>query len=250
MNDVMERLAALRPSPAPTTHEVVARDISRGRRALARRRTVRAAGVGVLALAVGGIALTQQPQPADTGLDLVAYEGRQLPGFTVTKVPEGFVLQGADAHVLAVARAGDTSTISDFEDKLVVSVETPLATPRGTRPSGGTVERDGDTVRVRCDNGKTVALQPTPGDDTLDASVCAEYTLPPAGRDTSIDGFDVDGERATLTTNPEGAKFLRYEHGEVTVVVQMWPELGLTDTELREFADGITVTDEARPSFG
>lgn len=245
MNDVLDRLAALRPdSFAPAD---AASDISRGRRALARRRTVRGAGVGVLALAAAGVAVVSgSPRGEHTGLDLVAYDGRQLPGFTVAKVPEGFVLQGANANVLAVAPAESTTTIDDFEGKLVVSLESAQPAPPAA-PTGGTVVRDGDFIRVRCENGKTFVLKAKPGQDVVDSRVCA--TAAPS-EPAPVEGFDVDGSKLTLSTNSEGARYVRYEHGDQTVVVQMWPGLGLTDAELREFADGITVTDAAQVSHG
>lgn len=250
MNDVMERLAALRPAPEPATDEIVARDIGRGRRAQTRRRTVRGAKVGAVALAVAGVAgaTTLGQEEPGTGLDLVTYEGPQLPGFTVTKVPEGFVLQGASSHHIAVARPADTSTIDDFRDKLIVTLEPTenldeqAASPRPARPR---VINEGDRYRIELPDGTVRYTE----DDTLTADDLSGGTPAPS---TEYGGepFQVDGDDATLRTNPDGVKVLEYEHDDRTVVVQMWAGLGLTEEELREFADGISVTSEAQVSIG
>lgn len=55
MNDVLDRLAALRAPQLPVDADTVAADMRRGRRALHRRRAVRG---GVLALAVSATLLS------------------------------------------------------------------------------------------------------------------------------------------------------------------------------------------------
>lgn len=250
MNDVIDRLAGLRSEPI-TDPAVVADDVRRGRRALTRRRMARGATAGVCALAVGGVVagiVAQQP-PADTGLDLVAYDGPQLPGFTVDKVPEGYVLQGATAYNLNIAKPGDTSRLDVFEEKLVVMLETVEAdvpTPSGD-DCGGVVERKGDKVILRRNDG-TVAEAIRDGDTwvapTDDCNGAADR---PAA---VIEPFDVDGDAAKITTNSEGTRTLRYEHGDYRVVVQLWPTLKLSNAELVEFADGLSVTGAAKPSLG
>lgn len=206
MNDVIDRLARLTPSASAPTTEDAAADLRRGHRALSRRRIKRAAlGGAALTLAVGGafsgIALTSDNggtptvQAADT-VRLVDYDGTQMPGYTVAKVPEGFVLQGSDQYVLAVARPDDTSTISDFRDKIVVTLEAS---------TGGA----GDSANTT-----------------------------------------VDGQPATLVTTPDGATMLKYAYRDFTVVIQMWNTIHLTDKQLVEFAEGVEVTADAKPSVG
>lgn len=207
MNDVIDRLARLTPSPAASPAEDAAADLHRGHRALARRRIKRAAlGGAALTLAVGGafggIALTSGNEGAPTvqaaadNVRLVDYDGTQLPGYTVAKVPEGFVLQGTDQHILAVARPDDHSSISDFRDKIVVTLET------------GTSEGDGSANTT------------------------------------------VNGQPATIATNSEGTTTLKYPYRDLTVVIQMWSTIHLTDEQLVEFAEGVEVTADAKPSFG
>lgn len=250
MNDVLERLAALHTDSPHADPAAVAGDLARGRRALARRRKARGA-TAVAVLAVAGVAGTTLAAraPSGTDLDLVAYDGRQLPGFTVEKVPEGFVLQGASSHSLAVARPDNRTTIDDFEDKIVVmlepteSVDDRAAASPEEKPVK--VTREGDRMRIEFSDGRVRFVE----GDTLSSSDLLGGD--PAPRPSfRIDPFEVDGDAATLRTNPDSVKVLEYEHGDVTVVVQMWSGLGLTDAELREFADGIAVTDEAQVSVG
>lgn len=206
MNDVIDRLARLAPSPSAPTAEDSAADLRRGHRALSRRRIKRAAlGGAALTLAVGGafggIALTSGNEGAPTVQDadnvrLVDYNGTQMPGYTVAKVPEGFVLQGSDQYVLAVARPDDKSSISDFQDKIVVTLES----------------------------------------STSDAEDSTDTT--------------VNGQPATLVTTPDGATMLEYAYRDFTVVIQMWNTIHLTDEQLVEFAEGVEVTADAKPSVG
>lgn len=205
MNDVIDRLARLTPSQAAPTDDAAA-DLRRGHQALSRRRIKRAAlGGAALTLAVGGafggIALTSDNggtptvQAADN-VRLVDYDGTQMPGYTVAKVPEGFVLQGSDQYVLAVARPDDKSSISDFQDKIVVTLEAASSPAQGAT----------DTT--------------------------------------------VNGQPATLATTPDGATILKYAYRDFTVVIQMWNTIHLTDEQLVEFAEGVEVTADAKPSQG
>lgn len=206
MNDVIDRLARLTPSPSAATAEDTAADLRRGHKALSRRRIKRAAlGGAALTLAVGGafsgIALTSGNDGAPTvqaadNVRLVDYHGTQMPGFTVAKVPEGFVLQGSDPYVLAVARPEDKSSVSDFQDKIVVMLESSSAAPA----------------------------------DSTNTSV--------------------SGQPASLVTTPDGATVLKYTHGDFAVVIQMWNTIHLTDEQLVEFAEGVEVTADAKPSHG
>jgi hypothetical protein len=99
-------------------------------------------------VAVTAVALTAgqpSPGPAPTGLDLVAYTGTQLPGFTVGKVPEGFVLQGSNPYSLDIARPDDHSSINDYRGKLVVMLQSTTMT---RWPAGKAVEVDGRAGRI------------------------------------------------------------------------------------------------------
>ena len=146
MSNVIDQLAGLgtdfeQPAPA----DIVRRDLLRGRAALRRRRFRRGVtGLGVTAaVAVAAVAVTSaqpSPGPASTGLDLVAYTGTQLPGFSVRKVPEGFVLQGSNSYSLDVARPDDQTSLDDYRGKLVVILQSK---DQGSIPDGKAVEVNG-----------------------------------------------------------------------------------------------------------
>lgn len=263
MNDVLDRLAALRTDDLPTDPATVAADVRRGRRALHRRRAVRGGGLAACALVVAGVAGTTLRDPApqvqrQEGLRLVAYTGEQVPGFTIGKVPEGFVLQGATAYNLNVTRPGDTSSIHDFEDKIVVMLEwdgdaappetggpatDPYVVAREDLPEGVVaLGHEGDRLVYIFRDGRKEFVK---GEDGKDVVTPVQQPEPPA-----VEPFDVDGDDATITTNEEGTRTLRYEHGEYTVTIQVWPTLGISDTQLVEFADGVGVTGEAKPGRG
>lgn len=187
MNDLMDRLHRLGDAQ-PTTDETVRRDLVRGRGAARRRALrVGTAGFTVAAIAGVGVAIavTADPQPADqpsatgpsasgppasgpsaTGpsgptsapsdsgststerTKLVAYTGEQEPGFVVTKVPEGFVIEGASPYNLNVARPDNLTGIDSFEDKLVVMLESQSATgtPQGSPIKAGSLDGWLDSV--------------------------------------------------------------------------------------------------------
>jgi hypothetical protein len=216
MTDLMDRLHRLgEDTPTLVPDEIVRRDVARARGALLRTRVRRGvAGLSVAAVAVVGTAIVvgnpadnsggpQIAQPSGTGgsdvvgsdLGLVAYTGVQQPGFVVSKVPEGFVLQGATPFSLDVARADDHSDLSVFVDKLVVMLE--------SRDAG---EPTGTPVKV--------------------------------GR---YDGW--------IRTS-DGAQTLTYDADDRRIVVQAWTSLGLSDAQVIEFAEGVTVTAEAQQSVG
>jgi hypothetical protein len=65
------------------------------------------------------------------GIKLVAYTGKQLSGFTVDKIPAGWVLGGVNAFVLTIDPAGDPNTNpAQFVGKLVVSLQANADFPR------------------------------------------------------------------------------------------------------------------------
>ncbi|MBM7516307.1 hypothetical protein [Nocardioides nitrophenolicus] len=220
--DLADRLHRLGGDGPATTDETVRRDLARGRRA-SRRRALRVGTAGLTLAAVAGVGTAiavsadrtpapsvAAPSPGDPtdptdatdatnpgGVQLVAYTGEQQPGFVVAKVPAGFVLEGATAYNLNVARADDHSGLDVFEDKLVVMLESRSVTG----------EPEGAPVRVG-----------------------------------SHDGW--------LRTSEGGTQTLTYDDGEHRVVVQAWKSLGLSDRQVVEFAEGVTVTAQAQAGVG
>lgn len=256
MNDVLDRLAALRSPALSVDAGTVAADVRRGRRALHRRRTVRGGALAVCALAVAGVAGTTLRDPAShvhqpAGLRLVDYTGEQQPGFTIDKVPAGFELQGVTASNLNVVRPGDTSSINSFVGKIVVMLEwngdqarqegaspapDPMEAPDGAR----LIEREPDLKRFKI----------TFDDGHVEYRDMPTYAASPAPEPPAVEPFDVDGGAAKIDVNDEGTHTLRYSHGDYTLAIQVWPTLGLTDAQLREFADGVSVTADAQAGRG
>lgn len=170
LDDLTGRLQRLDTQPSATTDETVRRDLLRARGA-ARRRAARrfTAGIGVAAVTAVGVTLVvssqgttsdrppaiAEPSQSADGTQLVAYTGAQEPGFVVTKVPEGFVLEGATPFNLNVARAGDTSGLDVFTDKLVVMLESSSVT---TPPEGDPVKVGGLDGWLRNSEGGTWTL--------------------------------------------------------------------------------------------
>ncbi|HVX55262.1 hypothetical protein [Nocardioides sp.] len=212
MTDLETRLRDLRVPAPPVSDEVVRADVARARRALHRRRLTRVGSGGVAVAAVGVLAAVvvagqsggqsgERPDvatpPASGHLRLVDYTGAQQPGFTVAKVPAGFVLQGATPYSLDVARADDHSSLDVFSGKLTVMLQSKDATLRHT------------------DHPVTV-----------------------------------HGTTGYLHTEKGVATTLEYLDGGHDVIVQAWADLGLTDAQLVEFANGVTVSDSAQASVG
>lgn len=212
MTDLETRLRELRVPTVPASDEVVHADVVRARRALQRRRLARrgSGGVAVAAAAVlAAVVVSGQSggtgsrpdiadhAPSSAGVRLVDYTGVQRPGFTVAKVPAGFVLQGATPYALDIARADDHSGLNVFKGKLVVMLQSKDVTFRHT--------------------GHPVSVHGTTG---------------------------------YLRTEKGGATALEYLDGSHDVVVQAWANLGLTDAQLVEFANGVTVSHNARATVG
>lgn len=244
MNDLLDQLGALRTAPVPTDGATVSADVRRGRRAVGRRRAVRGAGVAACALALGGVTtavVTSSPASHSAGVHLVDYTGAQLPGFTVAKVPDGFVLQGATAYSLDIAKPGVTSSLDDFEGKIVVSVEANAPAGTSTAPRHVVRSQRGDTL---VKNRRGVWLVHRDGTRELVGQAAGPTAPSPTGP------IDVDGSAGTITTNGEGTKTFRYSTDGRTVVIQVWPTITLSDAQIRELADGVTVTAAARNSVG
>lgn len=130
LTDQLAELSVL-PSIAPTEATVQA-DLQRGRVALKRRRRFHGAATGIAltaALATAGLLAytARSPSQPSEQIRLVAYHGKQLPGFTVAQVPEGYVLQGATAYSLDIAKPNDHTSLDAFTGKLVVMLQSRSA---------------------------------------------------------------------------------------------------------------------------
>jgi hypothetical protein len=168
MHELTDRLESLGQRQAPSPEQAtVDADLRRGRVALGRRRRRQgAAGIAaVAALAIVGVSVAATTGGGGTrrasngtasstlptnsragthntlagrhnthtgthvaSVRLVAYKGTQLAGFTVAKVPAGYVLQGAQPTTLDIAQPGNHTSIDSFVDKVVVSLQSTDAT--------------------------------------------------------------------------------------------------------------------------
>jgi len=154
-----------------------AADLMRGRNRLQRRRKVTLAGAATVALGVAIIPMAlngagssnpnqagsqlpsrsaqAQSAPARAGstqpkslpeLQLVAYTGKQIPGYRVASVPQGWRIQGGDAFVLTIASKGfkDKDYMS-FAGKIAVMLQSKDA----AEPTQGDVQKvDGRPGRL------------------------------------------------------------------------------------------------------
>lgn len=151
-------LKTVAPEPVAPGQSVVDADLARGRAALAvahRRRSYRRlAGAGTLAVVVAATVVavsdggSHQPLPAGSKagqIRLVDYSGAQLPGFTVSEVPQGWQLSSSTPYALLITPDGSTNNNpDDFEGKLAV-----LTSSRDQQGLGG-----GDSVTVDGQPGK------------------------------------------------------------------------------------------------
>jgi hypothetical protein len=73
---------------------------------------------------VGASRVSTGPHRTTIAIKLVAYTGRQAPGYQVSEVPKGWVIQGGNPYVLTLAPQGDKDTsINSFVGKLVVMLQ-------------------------------------------------------------------------------------------------------------------------------
>jgi hypothetical protein len=194
MPDPMTRLAALHDGPlAAVDDAAIASDLRRGRNALVTRHRRRAgaasaAAIGVVAvsslsyaLASGGSSRAPQAvvprtvvthasgkatsaSPTTPAIQLLAYNGKQLPGYSVKRVPKGYVLQGISGSVLDIAESGDHSPLDSFDGKLVVMLNDFPGPTTGTPVSvsghpGRIDDQDGVLILTYSDGTHNVAVQ-------------------------------------------------------------------------------------------
>jgi hypothetical protein len=199
VNDVESRLARLGSAPEPSvTDRQVAADLLAGRRASrdrrARRASLAAAGlVGVAAAAAVVVSVAVQhpatPAPAASGgIRLVDYTGEQQPGFTVTSIPQGYVLQGASRGILAIALPDDHSSIDGFEHKIVVTVAEASEYPA---PAGDPVTINGNPGAIETAGDGTTTLEWTLGDRLVDVQMWRDIDLTSDQLVTFADGITV-----------------------------------------------------------
>jgi hypothetical protein len=147
LKDLLELALTDGHGPDPGQRADPAADLARGRKMLRRRRLAGLAGVtaAVLCGALVPLALQSHAQPtpaaaprpahsrpstapASSGqtrtVALVAWEGAQPPGYRVSEMPKGWVVQGSNPYRLTIAPAHDPSrNPDDFIGKVVIMLQ-------------------------------------------------------------------------------------------------------------------------------
>ncbi len=241
MTDLRDHFHEIAGPLSATTSQQAEADLTRGRRALRRRRTVQAVagsafGVAALAAAVA-VAATTGGAPATTPNDqvvagattvkLVAYKGEQPKGFTVDKVPDGWFIQNSQLGYLVLApekakKLGpdvnpSTEPLANpesFEDKITIMLE--------SKDQSGP-SREGKAVKVGEQEG--VLLK-------------------------SLQGETPDGKVAAAPGDDTGWELWLEQPSGIWLIVQVWQGVGLTQDQIVELGAGIHVLKGAQQGVG
>lgn len=211
MNDLLDRLARLDSAPTPSDGDV-AGDLARAHTALGRRRRTRAAIAGTgLTLGVG----------AALGVVVVI-------GDDPVDTPPTVAPSPSDALPL-VAYTGPQ--VEGFELGKV---------PEGYVIQGSdafvlTLAEPGDDSHYLGFDGKVVIM--------LESQSAAQRLG--NGQDVTV-----NGEPGVLQGAPGETRNLRYFQGDKLVLIQVWETIELTDEQIVELAESVTVTSDAEAGVG
>ena len=245
----MNEIKMLLDSAVPIENEAVdpAADLARGRRRLHKRLMTRvwagAAGLAVVAAATGVVVTTGStepappraaPAPASTpkgasprsqlpAIELVAYTGKQVPGYTVKSVPEGWEIQGGSNTVLTLAPKGfKNQDVNEWIGKIAVMLESKDAAA--------------DDRPITEEDLKAWGME---GSDL--ARTSSKVTV--NGEDGSISRPAKVDRMSTVSVSFPDSKG---HH----VVAQGPASLGWTDAQWVKFAEGVTVLRNAEQGVG
>ncbi|MFG1609577.1 hypothetical protein [Actinoplanes sp. NPDC049265] len=235
MPDVLDVLRNLphAVTPAPTSPDVVAGDVTRGHHAVSRRRRQRLALSGTAVAVVAAVAVSAgvlgrpsgPPPGAPPGataqpirLELVTYAGTQPTGFKVSTVPKGWQVLSSDEWSFVVAPPG------------VIDSPVPSADPGSPR-----------------------RIAP-PNQDSIRVELQGLSHFPD---NSPIKKVDINGKVGRLghPLNAPGqlsdTRWLIFpDAAGHNILVQVPAPLRLTDDQVASFAAGITVTGQARTAGG
>jgi len=239
MNDLRDHFQEIAGPISTPSHDQIAADLTRGRRALRRRRVVQACtgsafGVAALAAAIAVATSTSAPTaPEDrvvagaAAVQLVAYKGEQPKGFTVDKVPDGWFVQTSELGFLTVApekaknpgpgvnpSADPVYDKNSFIDKIVIMLE--------SKDQSGP-SREGKAVKVG--NHEGVLLK-------------------------SLRGETPDGPAPTAPGGDTGWELWIKQPSGVYLIVQVWQGVGLTEDQIVELGAGVHVHKDAVQGVG
>ena len=215
MSNVEDRLHRLGDQPVPTVSDDVVRgDLRRSRSELTRRR-VRMGAAGLSIAAVAAIGTTA----------VVADDTEPTP---VAPAPHIAAPPDQERNEIElVAYEGEQK-----QGFLIEKVPEGFVL-QGVTPFNLNVTRPGDDSHIDDFRNKIVVMLES-----------RSVTGAPHGDPVEVG--DLDG----WLRDSGGATTLTYIDGEHRVVVQAWDSLGLTSDQVIEFAEGVTVTDEAQAGIG
>jgi hypothetical protein len=195
MTDLRGHLEQIAGPPVEATAEQADADLTRGQRALRRRRTgqgivagffavaVAAAAVSVNVSADGGSGNAPSPAVAAPAARLVAYTGAQPKGFTIDKVPEGWFIQSdVNSNLLLAPKSAqnpkpgvDPSTDPLYDKNSYVG---KIAIMLESKDQSGP-DRDGIAVKVGDQNGQLLKslTEMVPGQPAGDPNADTGWTL-------------------------------------------------------------------------
>ncbi|MBM2618258.1 hypothetical protein JIG36_22110 [Actinoplanes sp. LDG1-06] len=239
MNDLRDHFHEIAGPMTAVDNNQVEADLTRGRRALRRRRSVQAVagsafGVAALAAAIAVATSTGAPTaPADRTtagaptVQLVAYKGEQPKGFTVDKVPDGWFVQTSEQGYLTIApekakNPGPDVNPSEepvynpdsFEDKIAIMLE--------SKDQSGP-SREGKKVKVGDKEG--VLLK-------------------------SLQGVTPDGKVPPAAGGDTGWELWLQQPSGIYLIVQVWQGVGLTESQIVELGAGVHVHKDAVQGVG
>jgi hypothetical protein len=215
MNDLIDRLARLDGTASSPTDDVVAGDLARAHTALGRRRRTRAAFAGAgLTLGVGaalGVVAVVGSNDTDTPPSVAPPADTGHPALDLVDY------NGPQADGFELAKVPEGYEIQG-SDEFVLTLAKP-----------------GDHSHYLAFDGKVVVM--------LESQDAPQQLG--KGQDVTV-----NGEPAVLQTNGEGTRNLRYFDGEHLVLIQVWETIELTDDQIVELAEGITVTGNVEAGVG
>ncbi|WP_067502266.1 hypothetical protein [Actinoplanes sp. TFC3] len=255
MNDLRRHLEEIAgPAMAPTADQI-SDDLSRGRKALRRRRTLQAAGGGVLtAVAVAaGFVFTAGGSPATHGRStevaaaapasavapslapethLVPYSGKPGKGFSIDKIPTGWFVQTNDDSLLLLAPRHPLPGSTRLDSSAGPSTD-PSSRPRPA--SSAEANSMGDPYSFVGKIG--VAL------NSKDATEAPQGTKIKVGDHDGVLSLSKDtGDVAsTISVEQPDGRYLQ---------VQFWNGIGLTQEQMIEFTAAAHVLKDATQSAG
>ncbi|GAA3813775.1 hypothetical protein [Nocardioides panacisoli] len=209
MTDVLDRLARLAHDSGSPGDATVTADLARGHAALARRRRTTGALAGVgLTLALGaGLGGVVAVQHGGDGSVAVTPDGAPSKGQRIALVD----YTGAQPEGFNLAKVPEGYVVQG-SDQFVLTLAKP----------------DDTSSYLSFAHKVVISLQ------------SADATGEPKG--TAV---DVGGKAGVIESAPDSlSRSLYYDDGKFTVEIEVWRNVGLTDEQLVELAEGVTVNSD------